>query len=522
MPSPSTNDALHENDQEHHDIQAANRGSHENAKKGTGKDTHSAAPVKRTKIVCTMGPSTEDEDVIRGLIKAGMNVARFNFSHGSHEYHKASMDRVRRISDELGANVALMLDTKGPEIRTGLLEGGNPVMLREGSHVIITTKDCKGTAEKFSLDYKELPAQVKPGYEILVDDGLIVLEVDSVEGDEITCTVVSGGELGEHKGVNVPGVDVGLPAITEQDKKDIIFGCENGIDAVAASFIRDGAGVQEIRDLCAAQGCPRVSVYPKIECQKAVENIDEIVEAASGVMVARGDLGVEVPPAKVPHIQKEIIRKCNEAYKPAITATQMLDSMIRHPRPTRAEATDVANAVLDGSDCVMLSGETAAGKYPVEAVKMMADICIETEHFLKVRSRYYDRGGIRNINGAIGFASVTTADRCGASAIVVPTAHGRTARIIANFRPKLPIYAISPSDITIRKCSFYWGVEALKSTTQNSLSDTIYDALAVVKAADKVQTGELVIVTAGDPDTSPTQGDFITSTNMMMVAQIPS
>lgn len=518
MLSQSINDTLRESTQDSPQTQVANT----NTRNGAEKNARTGAPRKRTKIVCTMGPSTEDEDVIRGLIKAGMNVARFNFSHGSHEYHKASMERVRRVSDELGANVALMLDTKGPEIRTGLLKDGKPVMLREGSQVVITTQDCKGTADKFSLDYKELPAQVKPGYEILVDDGLIVLEVNSVEGDEITCTVISGGELGEHKGVNVPGVDVGLPAITEQDKKDIIFGCENGIDAVAASFIRDGAGVQEIRDLCAAQGCPRVSVYPKIECQKAVENIDEIVEAASGVMVARGDLGVEVPPAKVPHIQKEIIRKCNEAYKPAITATQMLDSMIRHPRPTRAEATDVANAVLDGSDCVMLSGETAAGKYPVEAVKMMTDICIETEHFLEERSRYYDRGGIRNINGAIGFASVTTADRCGARAIVVPTAHGRTARIIANFRPKLPIYAISPSDITIRKCSFYWGVEALESTTQNSFSDTIYDALTVAKAADKVQPGELVIVTAGDPATSPTQGDFITSTNMMMVAQIPS
>lgn len=478
------------------------------------------AQEKRTKIVCTMGPATEDENVLRELMKAGMNVARFNFSHGSHDYHQAGMERVRKIAKELGLHVAIMLDTKGPEIRTGLLENHQPVVLPEGGQTIITTDDIVGNANRFSLDYKALPQEIKPGSLILVDDGLIELEVESVQDNEIFCKIVNGGELGEHKGINVPGIAVGLPAITEQDRDDIIFGCQQGIDAIAASFIRDAAGVKEIRDLCAEQGCPRVSVYPKIECASAVDNIDEILEIASGIMVARGDLGVEVPPAKVPHIQKQIIRKCNEAYKPAITATQMLDSMIHHPRPTRAETTDVANAVLDGTDCVMLSGETAAGKYPVEAVKMMASICIETEHFLKQRSHYYDRGGIRNINGAIGFASVTTADRCGACAIIVPTAQGRTARIVANFRPKLPIYAMSPSDITIRKCAFYWGVKAFKSTTQGTLSATIYDALNIAKKEKKVSSSDLVVVTAGDPQTSPTQGDFITSTNMMMVAQI--
>ena len=495
----------------------------------TPKNHHSAENVlypdarqqKRTKIVCTMGPSTEDDNVLRELMKAGMNVARFNFSHGDHAYHETGMKRVRRISKELGLNVAIMLDTKGPEIRTGLLENHGSVMLPEGGQTIITTSDIAGTAEKFSLDYKDLPQEVDPGALILIDDGLIELEVTSVKGDEIFCKILSGGELGERKGVNVPGVAVRLPAITEQDKEDIIFGCKLGIDAIAASFIRDAAGVQEIRDLCAEQGCPRISVYPKIECARAVDNIDEILDVASGIMVARGDLGVEVPPAKVPHLQKQIIHKCNEAYKPAITATQMLDSMIHHPRPTRAETTDVANAVLDGTDCVMLSGETAAGKYPVEAVKTMASICIETEHFLKQRSHYYDRGGIKNINGAIGFASVTTADRCNACAIIVPTAQGRTARIVANFRPKLPIYAMSPSDITIRKCAFYWGVEGFKSITQGTLSATIYDALNIARKEQKVASGDLVVVTAGDPQTSPTQGDFITSTNMMMVAQIP-
>ncbi len=477
--------------------------------------------TKRTKIVCTMGPATEDENVLRELIRAGMNVARFNFSHGSHEYHKAGIERVRRISDELGANVAILLDTKGPEIRTGLLEDGQKVALATGDHVVVTTDDdVVGNAERFSLDYKALPSEVKKGSIILIDDGLIGLEVDHVEGNDIYCVVTNGGELGEHKGVNVPNVNVGLPAVTEQDKADIAFGCEMGIDAIAASFIRDAEGVRVIRQLCADHGCPRVSVYPKIECAMGVTNFDEILEVSSGIMVARGDLGVEIPPEKVPHIQKAIIRKCNEAYKPAITATQMLDSMIRNPRPTRAEVTDVANAVLDGTDCVMLSGETAAGKYPVEAVKMMASVCTETEHFLEERHRYFDRGGVRNVNGAIGFASVTTADRCGAICIIAPTATGRTARIVSNFRPKLPVYAVSPSEITIRKCSFYWGVEAFKSTTQGTLSATIYDALNVVKKNGRVDTGDLAMVTAGDPQTSPSQGDYITSTNMMMVAQV--
>jgi pyruvate kinase len=467
-----------------------------------------------------MGPATEDENVLRELIKNGMNVARFNFSHGSHEYHKAGIERVRRVSDELGANVAIMLDTKGPEIRTGLLENGQKVMLNTGDHVVVTTEETVGNAERFSLDYEALPREVEKGSVILIDDGLIGLEVDHVDGNDMYCVVINGGELGERKGVNVPNVNVGLPAVTEQDKKDIAFGCEMGIDAIAASFIRDAAGVKTIRDLCAEHGCPRVSVYPKIESASAVTNIDEILEVASGVMVARGDLGVEVPAEKVPHIQKMIIRKCNEQYKPVITATQMLDSMIRNPRPTRAEVTDVANAILDGTDCVMLSGETAAGKYPVQAVQMMSSICVETEHFLEERQRYFDRGGVKNVNGAIGFACVTTAERCDAKCIIAPTATGRTARLISDFRPRLPIYAISPSDITIRKCSFYWGVEAFKSTTQGTLSATIYDALNVAKKNGAVETGDLAIVTAGDPQTSPSMGDYITSTNMMMVAQV--
>jgi pyruvate kinase len=478
--------------------------------------------TKRTKIVCTMGPSTEDEDVLRELIKSGMNVARFNFSHGSHEYHKAGMARVRKVADELGATVAILLDTKGPEVRTGLLKDGKPVTLVTDQQVTVTTDDdVIGTDKRFSLDYKNLPNEVTKGSLILIDDGLIGLEVQSVSGTDMLCTVTNGGELGEKKGVNVPNVNIGLPAITEQDIDDITFGCEQGIDAIAASFIRDAAGVNEIRQLCADHGCPRVSVYPKIECAQGVTNFDEILEAASGIMVARGDLGVEVPAAKVPHLQKQMIRKCNEAYKPVITATQMLDSMIRNPRPTRAEVTDVANAIYDGTDCVMLSGETAAGKYPVEAVKTMASICVESEKYLNEGKEYYDRGGqIRNVNGAIGFAAVTTAERVDAKCILAPTTTGRTARLISDFRPDIPVVAVSESAITVRKCCFYWGVQCLQADTRGTLSDTIYGSLKLAKEAGLADSGDMVVVTAGDPQTSPKQGDYVTSTNMVMVAQV--
>ena len=471
-----------------------------------------------------MGPSTEDENVLRELIKAGMNVARFNFSHGSHEYHRAGVERVRRVSEELGMPVAILLDTKGPEVRTGLLEDGKKITVSTGDEIVVTAQPTDesfhGNAGHISLDYLNLPSEVEKGSIILIDDGLVGLEVQSVDGNDMHCVVTNGGEIGERKGVNVPNVNIGLPAVTEQDRADIMFGCELGIDAIAASFIRDAAAVREIRDICAQMGAERVSVYPKIECALGVTNFDEILEASSGIMVARGDLGVEVPAHEVPHLQKEMIRKCNAAYKPVITATQMLDSMIRNPRPTRAEVNDVANAVMDGTDCVMLSGETAAGKYPVEAVKMMASICRETEKYLPERDHYFDRGGVKNVNGAIGFAAVTTAERVGAKCILAPTNSGRTARLIADFRPKLPLYAFSPSEKTIRKTSFYWGVRSFHSTTMPSLNATVKQALQLAKEKGLVETGDLVVVTAGDPGTSPFQGDYTTSTNMVMVCQI--
>lgn len=477
--------------------------------------------LKRTKIICTMGPATEDDNVLRQLIDNGMNVARFNFSHGSHMYHRNNIERVRRISEELGKPVAIMLDTKGPEVRTGELKDHQKVTLNTGDTCVVTTDDnVIGTAERFSLDYKELPREVEKGSVILIDDGLIGLEVDHVEGNDIYCTVTNGGELGEKKGVNVPNVEIGLPSVTAQDRADIMFGCELGIDAIAASFIRNGAAVDEIRKICLENGMRNVYIFPKIESAMGVKNFDEILAHSDGIMVARGDLGVEIPPAQVPHIQKTIIKKCNEAYKPVITATQMLDSMIRNPRPTRAEVADVANAIYDGTDCIMLSGETAAGKYPVEAVKMMASIAIETEKTLPERHEYYDRGGLKNVNAAIGAAAVEVADRVKAKCIICPTHSGRTSRLISNFRPHLPIYAMSPSNHAIRKTCFQWGVYAYKTAEQGSLSSTCYNALTLAKELGLVKSGELVVITAGDPQTSPSQGDYITSTNMTMVSQI--
>lgn len=480
--------------------------------------------TKRTKIVCTMGPATESDEVLRELIKNGMNVARFNFSHGSHAYHRQNIERVRSISEELGIPVAIMLDTKGPEVRTGLLEGGKKVTVNTGDKIVVTaqptTEDWHGNAGHISLDYLNLPNEVEKGSVILIDDGLVGLEVDHVEGNDMHCVVTNGGEIGEKKGVNVPNVEIGLPSVTEQDIADIMFGCELGIDAIAASFIRNAQAVDEIRKLCADNGLRNVYIFPKIESALGVKNFDEILAASDGCMVARGDLGVEIPAQEVPHIQKIIIKKCAQSYKPVITATQMLDSMIRNPRPTRAEVNDVANAIYDGTDCVMLSGETAAGKYPVEAVKMMASICRETEKYLPERREYHDRGGMRNVNSAIGLAAAEVADRVNAKCIICPTHSGRTSRLISNFRPRIPIVAMSPSNHAVRKTCFQWGVDAYKTTEQGSLSATCYNALTVAKENGVVDTGDLVVVTAGDPQTSPSQGDYITSTNMAMVSQI--
>ena len=324
--------------------------------------------MKKTKVVCTMGPNTNDREVMRKLIQNGMDVARFNFSHGDHEEQKFRMDLLKELREEEHAHTAILLDTKGPEIRTGLLKDGKKVTLREGNTFVLTMEDIVGDETKVSLSYKGLVEDVEQGTVILIDDGLIGLKVKEITGQDIVCEVVNGGELGEKKGVNVPNVPVRLPAITEKDKEDIKFGVEQEIDFIAASFVRNAECVLEIRAFLKELDAPYIPIIAKIENAEGIRNIDEIIRAADGIMVARGDMGVEIPAEEVPYLQKMLIQKCNSNFKTVITATQMLDSMIRNPRPTRAEVTDVANAVYDGTDAVMLSGETAQGKYPVEAL----------------------------------------------------------------------------------------------------------------------------------------------------------
>lgn len=476
--------------------------------------------MKRTKIICTMGPNTDDEEMMRKLAKAGMDIARFNFSHGDHEEQKTRMDLLKKVRKELKLPIAILLDTKGPEIRTGILEGGQKVYLEEGSQFTLTTEQIEGNNTRCSQTYKDLPKDVKAGDTILIDDGLIQLTVEEITDTDVVCRVVNGGELGQKKGINVPNVEVKLPAITEQDKNDILFGIEQGIDFIAASFVRNAEAIKEIKELLRANGGERIDVIAKIENAEGVHNIDKIIKAADGVMVARGDLGVEIPAHEVPHIQKMIIRKCNESYKPVITATQMLDSMMRAPRPTRAEVTDVANAIYDGTDAIMLSGETAMGKYPEQAVQMMVKIAECTEPYM-THKRFLDYRALRgnkNVSSAVGVAAVQTTENLGADCIVTPTISGQTARLISNFRPKVPIYAVSPNEWARRKMQIYWGVTSVAGYEEDSTENIISHAMYIVRRENLVKKGDIVVFTAGDPATNMVNGEGAV-TNIMQVIQ---
>ena len=476
--------------------------------------------MKRTKIICTMGPNTDDEEMMRKLAKAGMDIARFNFSHGDHEEQKTRMDLLKKVRKELKLPIAILLDTKGPEIRTGILEGGQKVYLEEGSQFTLTTEQIEGNNIRCSQTYKNLPKDVKEGDTILIDDGLIQLTVENVTDTDVVCRVVNGGELGQKKGINVPNVEVKLPAITEQDKNDILFGIEQDIDFIAASFVRNAEAIKEIKELLRANGGERIDVIAKIENAEGVHNIDKIIKAADGVMVARGDLGVEIPAHEVPHIQKMIIRKCNESYKPVITATQMLDSMMRAPRPTRAEVTDVANAIYDGTDAIMLSGETAMGKYPEQAVQMMVKIAECTEPYM-THKRFLDYRALRgnkNVSSAVGVAAVQTTENLGADCIVTPTISGQTARLISNFRPKVPIYAVSPNEWARRKMQIYWGVTSVAGYEEDSTENIISHAMYIVRRENLVKKGDIVVFTAGDPATNMVNGEGAV-TNIMQVIQ---
>ena len=455
--------------------------------------------AKKTKIICTLGPASDKEEVLTKLVENGLNVCRFNFSHGSHEEHKGRMDLAKKVREKLNKPVALLLDTKGPEIRTGNFAQPE-VFLEEGSKFTITMEDVVGTQEICTVSYKGLANDVVAGDLILIDDGLVGLRVDEVCGNEIHCTVENSGIVKNHKGVNVPGVKINLPALTPKDVSDIEFGITQGIDFIAASFVRKASDVLAIREVLENNNATDIQIISKIENQEGVDNLDEILQVSDGLMVARGDLGVEIPTEEMPVVQKEMIKKCNELGKPVITATQMLDSMMRNPRPTRAEVTDVANAIYDGTDAIMLSGETAAGKYPVEAVKVMAAIAKRIEETLDyeniLRSKALNN---TSVTDAISYATCTTAKSLNASGIVTSTSSGHTARMVSKFRPNTPIIAATPNEKTRRQLSLSWGVYTVMCD-QAVNTDTIIDnSIEASKVEGFIDEGELVVVTAGVP-----------------------
>ena len=449
--------------------------------------------IKKTKIVCTLGPVSENEETLRELIKNGLNVCRLNFSHGSHEEHKGRMDLVKKLREELNMPTAILLDTKGPEIRTGKFDVPE-VLLEEGQTFTITMKDVMGNKEMCTVSYKGLANDVKTGDTILIDDGLVGLTVKEVNGDDIVCEVQNSGIVKNHKGVNVPGVKVNLPAITEKDRSDIEFGIDQGIDFIAASFVRKVSDVLAIREILEENNATHIKIISKIENQEGVDNLDEIIEVSDGIMVARGDLGVEIPTEEIPVVQKLMIKKCNEAGKPVITATQMLDSMIRNPRPTRAEVTDVANAIYDGTDAIMLSGETAAGKYPVEAVKTMATIAKRAEETMRNRRTKINKS--KNVTDAISYATCTTAMDLDARAILSSTASGHTARMVSKFRPDCPIIATTSDESVRRQLSLTWGVLPVMRNKSANTDQVIVNSIEAAKTAEYVNENDIVVITA--------------------------
>ena len=458
--------------------------------------------MRRTKIVCTIGPASDDKETLTELIDAGMNVARLNFSHGDHEEQKGKLERIREITNdnEGDRKAAILLDTKGPEIRTGKLETDEKVYLEQGQEFIITTEDIAGNNEKVSISYKGICEDLETGDTILIDDGLIGLEVKEVQDPEIICEVINGGKLGSTKGVNLPGVPVRLPAITDKDVNDIKFGIENEVDFIAASFIRKADDVLAIREILEEHDAD-INIIAKIENQEGVENVDEILEVADGLMVARGDLGVEIPPEKVPAAQKMMIKKCNKAGKPVITATQMLDSMIENPRPTRAEASDVANAIYDGTDATMLSGETAMGDYPVASVDTMNRIARETEKALQYE-QLIDRPDLtpaKTITNSICHDTCKTAYELDASAIITSTRSGYTARMVSKYRPYAPIIAVTPNKKVFNKLILSWGVKPVLADITQNTDEMIDKSVEATKEAGYIENGDLAVITAGAP-----------------------
>ena len=453
--------------------------------------------MRKTKIVCTMGPSTADDDVLRELMKAGMNVARQNFSHGDHEGHLKTFQRIKRIREELGLPVASLLDTKGPEVRVKLL--------KDGEIFILTTREVEGDSSQVSITYKNLAKDIDIGTRILADDGLIemkVTEIDSTpEGDDIKCLVIHGGIISNNKSCNFPGAKLSMPYVSERDKSDIIFAAQTGFDFIAASFVSCDADILEVRKILEENGGKDIKIIAKIENQEGVDNIDDILRVSDGIMVARGDMGVEIPFEHIPQLQKMLIEKGYNAGKQVITATQMLESMIKNPRPTRAETTDVANAIYDGTSAIMLSGETAAGMYPVEAVKTMALIAENTEKHINYSKRFRARevDSAENVTNAISHATVTTALDLNAKAILTVTTTGGTAKLLSKYRPNRPILSCTPSERTWRQLSLSWGVVPLMSRIMETTDDLFNHAVECAVKEGYLENGDLVVITAGVP-----------------------
>ena len=470
--------------------------------------------MKKTKIVATIGPASESEEVLRKLFKEGVNVARLNFSHGSHQEHKLKIDRIKKLRREMDIPIGIMLDTKGPEIRLGDIDG--EVLLQSGEEFILTNKDLLGNEKIASISYKDLYKDVRVGGKILIDDGLVELLVKEIRGEEIITEVENSGLVSSHKGVNVPGANLNLPALTERDIEDIKFGIKEDIDFIAASFVRSREDVLAIRKVLEEERDYTTKIISKIESQRAVEEIDEIIEVSDGIMVARGDLGVEIETEAVPIVQKEIIKKCNIVGKTVITATQMLDSMIRNPRPTRAETNDVANAVLDGTSAVMLSGETASGKYPLEAVVTMRKILeytentIDHEEILENRIRDVEK----SMTNAIGRSACVIARDLGAGAIITATTSGNTSRAIAKFRPETPIIASTPFEKIKNQLSLVWGISPVKVLNFKDTDNLIDASMEIAVSKGFIKSGDLVVLTAGVP------AGIAGSTNLLKIESV--
>jgi pyruvate kinase len=462
--------------------------------------SHPSPPImqRRAKIVCTLGPSSSGEATICDLMRCGMDVARLNFSHGTHEEHARVIARLRKVARSERRTICILQDLQGPKMRTGKLVGGTPVPIETGDRVSITTREVLGTPALISTSFQTLPREVQPGSLVLLSDGKLSLKVRSIKGDEIECEVIDGGLLAEHQGINLPGAVLSVPSLTEKDYKDLRFGLDHGVDVVAVSFVRSAADVAEVKRFI-AQHDSVTPVIAKLEKPQAIDNLEEILEAADGVMVARGDLGVEMPPEKVPVIQKHVIRRAQFWRKPVITATQMLESMIENPRPTRAEASDVANAIFDGTDAVMLSGETASGKYPREAVGMMSRIVVEAEANILMNPVQRRRGEHRELSiaEAICESVAHVAEDLNMRAIAVYTESGNTGRLISKYRPRVPIFAFAHEHPVCNRLNLYWGVHPVLTKEKRSVESMVALADLQLLKAGVVVPGEIVGIVAG-------------------------